>query len=108
MVHADSAIFYHSGTRLLPGSFLRVVEFDPWVDSGLGFGASTPRIFVVGLDDFDGMPPPRIFVYLQKYWKSRLPLEAFGYTTTEFRDLVKKSSYVKDAVRHGIVLFNSD
>ncbi len=63
---------------------------------------------VVVSDDFAKMPLPSRLVYLQKHWKSRLPLEAFGYTTAEFQDLAKKSSYVKDAVRHGIVIFNSD
>ncbi len=63
---------------------------------------------VVVSDEFDRMPLPRRLVYLQKYWKSRLQLEAFGYTTTEFQDLAKKSSYVKDAIRHGILLFNSN
>ena len=63
---------------------------------------------VVVSDDFADMPLPRRLVYLQKHWKSRLPLEAFGYTNKEFQDLAKKSFYVKDAVQHGIVLFNSD
>ncbi len=62
---------------------------------------------VVVSDYFADMPLPRRLVYLQKHWKSRLPLEAFAYTTTEFQDLAKKSSYVKDAIRHGIILFNS-
>ncbi len=56
-------------------------------------------------DDFAGMTLPSRLVYLQKHWKSRLPLEAFGYTTAEFRSLTRKSSYVKDAVQHGITLF---
>ncbi len=62
---------------------------------------------VVVSDDFVDMPLPRRLVYLQKYWKGRLPLEAFGYTTAEFQDLARKSSYVKDAIRQGIILFNS-
>ena len=63
---------------------------------------------VVVSDGFADISLPRRLVYLQKHWKSRLPLEAFGYTTKEFQDLAEKSSYVKDAVSHGIVLFKSD
>ncbi len=40
---------------------------------------------VVVSDDFADMPLPRRLVLLQKLWKSWLPLEAFGYTTTESR-----------------------
>ncbi len=45
--------------------------------------------------------------YLQKQWKSKLPLEAFGYTVNEFRSLKRKSTYVKEAVRTGIALLDS-
>lgn len=60
---------------------------------------------IVVSDDFEGMGLPERLVYLQKAWTSRLPLEAFGYTTSEFRKLRRNSSYVVDAVRHGIRLF---
>jgi predicted nucleotidyltransferase len=59
---------------------------------------------IVVSDDFSRMPLPDRLVYLQKDWKARVPLEAFGYTTSEFRRLRKNSSYVRDAVRHGISL----
>ncbi len=53
-------------------------------------------------DDFSRMSLPERLAYLQKRWRNRLVLEAFGYTTREFRALRKNSTYVKDAVRHGI------
>ncbi len=59
---------------------------------------------IVVSDDFAGMPFPDRLVYLQKNWKTRVPLEAFGYTTSEFQHLRKNSAYVRDAVRHGISL----
>ncbi len=59
---------------------------------------------IVVSDDFEEMSLPERLVYLQKSWKNTLPLEAFGYTTTEFRKLRRNSSYVKDAVRHGLSL----
>ena len=55
-------------------------------------------------DDFKRMELPERLVYLQRSWKDRLPLEAFGYTTGEFRRLKMNSSYVNDAVQHGIKL----
>ncbi len=58
-------------------------------------------------DDFAGMELPSRLVLLQKHWKSRLPLEAFGYTTSEFHSLTRKSGYVRDAVRNGVTLFSS-
>ena len=59
---------------------------------------------IVVSDDFERMALPERLVYLQKSWTSGLPLEAFGYTTSEFRKLRRNSSYVKDAVQHGIPL----
>jgi len=57
---------------------------------------------IVVSDDFAGMPLPDRLVYLQKSWNSKLPLEAFGYTTSEFRNLKRNSTYVRDAAKHGI------
>lgn len=59
---------------------------------------------IIVSDDFAEMPLPERLVFLQKYWKSRIPLEAFGYTTGEFRRLRRISTYVKDATRHGITI----
>ena len=59
---------------------------------------------IVISDDFKRMELPGRLVYPQRSWKDRLPLEAFGYTTGEFRRLKMNSSYVKDAVQHGIKL----
>ena len=55
-------------------------------------------------DDFSQMSLPDRLVYLQSQWRSKLPLEAFGYTTSEFRVLRKNSTYVRDAIRHGITI----
>ncbi len=59
---------------------------------------------IIVSDDFSKMQLPERLKYLQKRWKSRIPLEAFGYTVNEFRTLRRKSTYVKEAVRTGIVL----
>ncbi len=59
---------------------------------------------IIVSDDFSKMPLPERLKYLQKQWKSKIPLEAFGYTVNEFQRLQRKSTYVKEAVRTGIVL----
>ncbi len=59
---------------------------------------------IVVSDDFSQMPLPDRLAYLQRQWGSRLPLEAFGYTASEFRRLRKNSTYVRDAIRHGITI----
>ncbi len=62
---------------------------------------------IIVSDDFSKMPLPERLKYLQKQWKSRIPLEAFGYTVNEFQQLQRKSTYVREAVRTGIVLLAS-
>ena len=62
---------------------------------------------IIVSDDFEKMGLPDRLVYLQKSWKNKIPLEAFGYTTREFQRLRKQSTYVKDAVRHGVPLTSS-
>jgi len=59
---------------------------------------------IIVSDGFSAMPVPERLRYLQKEWKNRIPLEAFGYTVEEFRKLRQRSTYVKDAIRNGIVL----
>jgi uncharacterized protein len=61
---------------------------------------------IIVSDDFSKMQLPERLKYLQKQWKSKLPLEAFGYTANEFRTLRRKSTYVREAVRKGIVLLD--
>jgi predicted nucleotidyltransferase len=61
---------------------------------------------IIVSDDFSKMQLSDRLRYLQKQWKSRIPLEAFGYTVNEFRTLQRKSTYVKEAVRTGIVLLD--
>src|SRR5712692_8296225 len=62
---------------------------------------------IIVSDDFSRMPISERLSYLQKNWRNRLPLEAFGYTVEEFRRLGQRSTYVKDAVRNGVVLVES-
>ena len=62
---------------------------------------------IIVSDDFEKMCLPDRLVYLQRSWKNKIPLEAFGYTTREFQRLRKQSTYVKDAVRHGVPLTSS-
>ena len=57
---------------------------------------------IIVSDDFSKMLLPERLKYLQHEWKSKIPLEAFGYTEREFRKLSKNSTYVKDAIRYGI------
>lgn len=59
---------------------------------------------IVVSDDFSKMPIAERLNYLQKNWKNKIPLEAFGYTVEEFRKLSENSTYVKDAIRSGVVL----
>lgn len=59
---------------------------------------------IIVSDDFAEMLLPQRLQYLQREWKSRIPLEAFGYTESEFRSLSKKSTYVNDAIRNGMIL----
>ncbi len=62
---------------------------------------------IIVSDDFSKMQLPERLRYLQKQWKSKIPLEAFGYTVNEFRSLRRKSTYVKEAVRTGIPLLDA-
>ena len=55
-------------------------------------------------NDFSAMPFSERLSYLQKEWRNRIPLEAFGYTVEEFRKLRQRSTYVRDAIRNGIFL----
>ena len=59
---------------------------------------------IIVSDDFSKMQLPERLRYLQKQWKSKIPLEAFGYTVNEFATLRRKSTYVKEAIRTGIML----
>ncbi len=62
---------------------------------------------IIVSDDFSKMQLPERLKYLQKQWKSKIPLEAFGYTVNEFRSLQRKSTYVKEAVRTGRPLLDA-
>ena len=58
-------------------------------------------------DDFSKMPFSERLSYLHKAWTNKIPLEAFGYTVDEFRQLRHRSIYVRDAIRNGLVLDES-
>lgn len=62
---------------------------------------------IVVSDDFEDMSLAERLVFLQKHWKAKIPLEAFGYTMSEFRTVRRISSYVKDGARHGITIFQT-
>jgi predicted nucleotidyltransferase len=62
---------------------------------------------IIVSDDFSKMRIEERLSYLQKKWKSRIPLEAFGYTVNEFRKLRRTSTFVKDSVRTARVLAES-
>jgi predicted nucleotidyltransferase len=62
---------------------------------------------IIVSDDFSKMPISERLSYLQKKWTNKIPLEAFGYTVDEFRRLRQRSTYVKEAVRNGVVLLDS-
>src|SRR5437667_12390597 len=59
---------------------------------------------IIVSDDFSKMAISERLSCLQKNWTNKIPLEAFGYTVEEFRRLRQRSTYVKDAIRNGIVL----
>src|SRR5438094_9218697 len=62
---------------------------------------------IIVSDDFSKMPVSERLSYLQKKWTSKIPLEAFGYTKDEFRQMRQRSTYVRDAIRNGLVLDES-
>ncbi len=87
-------------------SIRRAILTGSWA-TGTFMEDSDVDIIVVS-DDFAKMPLPERLQYLQREWKSRIPLEAFGYTESEFRNLSKRSTYVKDAIRHGMPLLREE
>jgi len=58
-------------------------------------------------DDFSKMPFSERLSYLHKKWTNKVPFEAFGYTKDEFRQMRQRSTYVRDAIRNGLVLDES-
>jgi len=80
------------------------------VDEAILFGSSTrgDRLIESDIDliviskDFKGMDFPRRFLILQKNWKSKTDLEAFGFTPDEFAKLKNKSILLQEAEKYGI------
>src|SRR2546426_10458506 len=52
---------------------------------------------IIASDDFSKMQLPERLRYRQKQWKSKILLEACGYTINERRSLQRKRTYVKGA-----------
>ena len=82
------------------------------VDEAILFGSSIrgDRLvesdidLIVISDDFKRMSLPQRFLILQKNWKSKNELEAFGFTPEEFEKLKDKSIVLQEAVKYGIRL----
>jgi predicted nucleotidyltransferase len=82
------------------------------VDEAILFGSSTrgDRLIESDIDlivvssDFKNMDFPQRFLILQKNWKSKTELEAFGFTPEEFAKLKDKSMILQEAVEHGVKL----
>jgi predicted nucleotidyltransferase len=82
------------------------------VDEAILFGSSTrgDRLIESDIDlivvssDFKNMDFSQRFLILQKNWKSKTELEAFGFTPEEFAKLKDKSMILQEAVEHGVKL----
>jgi len=80
------------------------------VDEAILFGSSTrgDRLTESDIDliviskDFKRMGFPQRFLVLQKNWKSKTNLEAFGFTPEEFAKLKNKSILLQEAEKYGI------
>jgi len=80
------------------------------VDEAILFGSSTRgnRLNESDIDliiiskDFKRMGFPQRFLILQKNWKSRTDLEAFGFTPEEFARLKDKSILLQEAQKYGV------
>jgi predicted nucleotidyltransferase len=85
------------------------------VDEAILFGSSTrgDRLIESDIDlivissDFKNMDFSQRFLILQKNWKSKTELEAFGFTPEEFAKLKDKSMILQEAVEHGVKLTTS-
>ena len=82
------------------------------VDEAILFGSSTrgDRLIESDIDlivvssDFKNMDFSQRFLILQKNWKSKTELEAFGFTPEEFAKLKDKSMILQEAFEHGVKL----
>ncbi len=59
---------------------------------------------IVISEDFKQMAMPQRFLVLQKNWRLKTDLEAFGFTKEEFDSLKNKSIVLQEAVEYGIKL----
>lgn len=60
---------------------------------------------IVVSKDFKETPFEKRILTLQKHWKHRLMLEAFGFTPEEFEKLKDKSIVVQEAAEKGKKIF---
>ena len=80
------------------------------VDGAILFGSSARNDRLTDSDvdlivishDFKQMSMSQRFLILQKNWKEKVELEAFGFTTEEFEKLKDKSIVLQEAVEYGI------
>jgi len=94
--------------RRVVEAYLRNLPIE--VDGAILFGSSTrgDRLTESDIDliviskDFKGMGFPQRFLILQKNWKSKTNLEAFGFTPEEFAKLKNKSVLLQEAEKYGI------
>jgi predicted nucleotidyltransferase len=56
---------------------------------------------IVVSEDFKEVPFEKRILTLQKHWKHRVMLEAFGFTPEEFESLKDKSIVIQEAVEKG-------
>ena len=82
------------------------------VDKAILFGSSVrgDRLVESDIDlivissDFKRMNSAQRFLILQKNWKSKTELEAFGFTPEEFAKVKDKSLILQETVEHGVRL----
>lgn len=56
---------------------------------------------IVVSKEFEGMSFEKRMLILQKHWKHRVMLEAFGFTPKEFEKLKNKSIVIQEAIEKG-------
>ena len=80
------------------------------VDEAILFGSSARNDRLIDSDvdlivishDFKQMSVFQRFLILQKNWKEKVELEAFGFTLEEFEKLKDKSIVLQEAAEYGI------
>lgn len=81
-IHVDTAILFGSTVY---GERLRDSDID----------------LIIVSEDFEGVPFERRMLLLHKFWRHRVPLEAFGFTPGELEILRHRSIIVQEALEKG-------